>query len=315
MDIDNELLLSFLEKMILIRKFEFKLIELAERGIVRGSIHLCIGEEATAVGSCMAINNEDYILPTHRGHGQELAKGSDPNRLMAEILGKETGICKGRVGSMHIFDKDRNILGAQGVLGANISIAIGVGLAIKLKEIPERLVLCFFGDGTTNTGVFYEALNFAALWELPVIFIIINNQYAMGTSYDRACKVDIYKKGELFNIHSIYLDGNDVEKVYSEMEKTVKMVKKESKPALVELKTYRWMGHSAFDKRPYRPKEEIEKWKKMDPISRLEQKLLNNGINTVRIEQIKTKIDYIVNKAEELALESAYPVFDNSMEQ
>jgi len=315
MNVDNELLLKFLEKMLLIRKFEYKLVDLAERGIVRGSIHLCIGEEATAVGPCMAINDEDYIFPNHRGHGQELAKGSDPNRLMAEMIGKENGVCKGRVGSMHIFDRDKNILGTQGVLGATISMTIGVGLAIKLKEMSDRVVLCFFGDGTTNTGVFYEALNFASLWELPVIFVVVNNMYGMGTRYDQTCKIDIYKKAELFNIHSLILDGNDVEKIYKEMTKLVKEAKKESKPALVELRTYRFIGHSVFDKKPYRPKEEVEKWKKLDPINRLEQKLLSSGVTFENIENIKLKTEDVVNNAEKFALESNYPIFNKDLEQ
>jgi TPP-dependent pyruvate/acetoin dehydrogenase alpha subunit len=315
MDKNDKLLLELLEKMILIRKFEYKLIELAERGIVRGSIHLCIGEEASAVGTCMAINEEDYILPTHRGHGQELAKGSDPNKLMAEMIGKETGLCKGRVGSMHIFDKEKNILGSQGVLGATIPISIGVGLAIKLKEMSERVVLCFFGDGTTNEGVFYESLNFASIWELPVIFVVINNLYGMGTRYDQTCKVEIYKKAELFDIYTKKIDGNDVEKVFNEMTKIVKMVKKESKPALLELCTYRWMGHSVFDKRQYRPKEEVEKWKKLDPINTIEQKLLNKGIKASSINEIKAKTEKIVNEAEKFALESSYPTYNDEMEQ
>ena len=312
--VSTDLLLNFLEKMLLIRKFEYKLIELAEKGTVRGSIHLCIGEEASAVGTCMAINKEDFILPTHRGHGQEIAKGSNIDQLLAEMIGKETGLCKGRVGSMHVFDRKTNNLGAQGILGAQIPISIGVGLAIKLKEIKDRLVMVFFGDGTTNQGTFYEGLNFAALWELPIIFVCINNLYGMGTRYDQTCKVDIVRKPELFNIFSIKLDGNDVEEIYIKTSEIAEKVKKVNKPALIELQTYRWIGHSAFDKHPYRTKEEINEWKKKDPINKLEQKLIKNNVDVKKIDEIKNRIDFIIENAEKFALESSYPEFDISME-
>ncbi|MEI7615257.1 MAG: thiamine pyrophosphate-dependent dehydrogenase E1 component subunit alpha [Actinomycetota bacterium] len=312
--VNNEKLLEFFEKMYLVRSFENKIFELAKKGFVRGSIHLCIGEEAASVGTCMALDKNDYILPTHRGHGQELMKGSDPTKLMAEMIGKETGICKGRSGTMHIFDKENNNLGAQGILGAQFPIAIGAGLAIKLKQLKETLVMVYFGDGTSNAGNFYESLNMSVHWSLPIIFVCINNQYGMGTRYNDTCKIEIHKKAELFDIKSLSMDGNDIENIYLKTQDIVRFVKKESKPALIELKTYRISGHSAFDKRPYRTQEEIEDWKKHDPLLALEKKISSKNIENKLINEIKDRVNNEIRNAEKFALESNYPSKDTFIE-
>ena len=198
MKLDNELLLELYQKMLLIRQTEHKIFDFARQGLVFGSVHLCVGEEATAAGTCGYLKEDDYILPTHRGHGQIIAKGADLKSFLAEILGKENGVCKGRVGSMHIFDKANNNLGAQGILGAQFPISLGAGLAIKLKKL-ESIAVCFFGDGTSNQGTFYEALNFADLFDLPIFFACINNFYGMGTHYKNTSNVDIVKKSKTFN--------------------------------------------------------------------------------------------------------------------
>ena len=315
MKYDEQLLLTFLEKMYLVRRFEQKVYEFAERGLVFGSTHLGIGEEATAVGTIMNLNKDDYMIATHRGHGQELMKGTGVSQMMAEMIGKETGICKGRVGSMHVADKSVNNLGAQGIIGASFPISIGVGLAIKLKNLDGRILMSFFGDGSTNQGNFYESLNFADLWKVPVLFICVNNLYGMGTHYCRTCNVEIYKKAQFFNIASDVADGNDVVKVYEKTGKLVEMVRKERRAALLELKTYRTGGHSAFDKHPYRTKEEIEEWKKLDPIKRVEEKLKSAGTSEQKIKDVKKKVDDIIEDASKFALESKYPQFDMSMEQ
>ena len=315
MKYDEQLLLTFLEKMYLVRRFEQKVYEFAERGLVFGSTHLGIGEEATAVGTIMNLNKDDYMIATHRGHGQELMKGTGVSQMMAEMIGKETGICKGRVGSMHVADKSVNNLGAQGIIGASFPISIGVGLAIKLKNLDGRILMSFFGDGSTNQGNFYESLNFADLWKVPVLFICVNNLYGMGTHYCRTCNVEIYKKAQFFNIASDVADGNDVVKVYEKTGKLVEMVRKERRAALLELKTYRTSGHSAFDKHPYRTKEEIEEWKKLDPIKRVEEKLKSAGTSEQKIKDVKKKVDDIIEDASKFALESKYPQFDMSMEQ
>ncbi len=313
-EISTEVLLQFYEKMLLIRRFEEKVYELAKRGVVRGSVHLCLGQEAPPVAACMSIDEQDYILPTHRGHGQALARGTDPKLLLAEILGKETGLCRGRVGSMHIFDRDTNNLGANGIVGAEFPIAVGVGLAVKSKA-PQACAVCFFGDGSTNQGGFYEALNLASLWELPVVFVCLNNQYGMGTNYSRTSAVRVHEKAKLFGLEAEEVDGNDVVEIYRRLQTLVPNVRKTNMPVLLECLTYRMIGHSAFDERPYRPKKEIEEWKKCDPIERLSSRLKDTGIGedelNAREKQVETKLE----AAESFALESEYPVFEAGLEQ
>jgi TPP-dependent pyruvate/acetoin dehydrogenase alpha subunit len=304
-----ELLLAFYEKMLLVRSFENKLFELAKKGIVRGSVHFSIGEEATSVGTCMAIAPQDYILPTHRGHGQELAKGADPGRLLAEIAGRETGFSGGRGGTMHIYDRQTNNLGSQGILGAQFPICIGVGLAIKLQKMEDTTVLCYFGDGTSNLGNFYEVLNIAALWSLPVVFVCVNNGYGMGTKYEQACTAEICRKAELFGMLAATVDGNDVEQVYERTRDIVGIVKKEKKPALIELLTYRIMGHSAFDTRPYRTSEEVAEWKKKDPIDRLVRRCGEAGIDGAALGAVQQKVAAVIAGAEKFALDSAFPAY------
>jgi pyruvate dehydrogenase E1 component alpha subunit len=313
MKIEETQKLEFLEKMILIRQFEYRILDFARSGKIFGSVHLCVGEEACAVGSGSALKKDDYVIPTHRGHGQAISKGTNVKKLLAEIMGKESGLCKGRVGSMHFFDKSNNIIGAQGILGAQFPIAIGAGLAVKLRE-ENNIVACYFGDGTTNQGLFYEGLNFAELWNLPILFICINNLYGMGTHYGKTCNVDIYEKARLFKIKTDTADGNDVEEIYKKTSLLVEYVRKNKKPALVELYAYRWLGHSALDSRPYRPKEEIEEWKKKDPIKNYEEKLLSEGISAKKIEDVKASAENQILEAVNFADESPYPQFTNDME-
>jgi pyruvate dehydrogenase E1 component alpha subunit len=316
MNISNDLLLDFFEKMYIIRNFELKILDYADRGLVFGAVHLCIGEEATAVGTGMNLRKEDYVIITHRGHGQAIVKGSNIKKLMAEILGKTPGLCKGRAGSIHIVDMSVNNLGALGsIIGASFPISIGVGLGLKLKNM-DAILMSYCGDGATNQGAFYESLNFADLWQLPIIFICVNNLYGMGTSYSRTSNIEIYKKAQSFNMPSIVADGNDVVEVYLRTKQLLDIVKKERKPAFIELRTYRWIGHSSFDKHTYRSKEEVEQWKKLDPIKRLEEKLLvKDDKNKDRIELLKIKADTILFEAEKFVLESNYPDYDESLEQ
>jgi TPP-dependent pyruvate/acetoin dehydrogenase alpha subunit len=314
MSVSNTVLLEFFEHMLVIRKFEEALYNLAQQGKVHGSVHLCVGEEAPPVGVSASLTSEDYILPTHRGHGQVLAKGVEAKYLLAEILGRETGICKGRVGSMHLFDTATNILGSNGIVGAQFPMSVGIGLGIALQDL-NRCLVCYFGDGASNQGNFYEALNMASLWNLPIIYLCINNLYGMGTHYEKTSKVSVHEKANVFKMHADSVDGNDVEAVYAKMVEIVAMVKTEKKPALLECYSYRLSGHSAFDVRPYRPKEEIEAWKKLDPIARLETKLLQNNVETAVLEGIKTRVAQTLAEAEKFALESQFPTFDMTMEQ
>ena len=310
--INTDLRLQFFEKMQLVRKFEYKVLELISRGLIMGSAHLDIGEEAVKVGTIMPLENSDYLLPNHRGHGQHLVKGSEPGKILAELCGRVTGLCKGRAGSVHLFDKKTNNLGVNAIVGAQLPISAGVGMAIKYKR-KDSCVMCNFGDGATNQGWFYEALNLASLWELPIIFVCNNNFYGMGTPYDKTSNARIHDKAKLFNILSYAIDGNDVETVYQETKELVNWVKSEQKPAFIECFTYRWTGHSAYDKRAYRPKTELEQWKKKCPIKKLEKKLLQDGVEQKKLESIENKIDLLLKKAEEFALDSDFPKLDNSM--
>ena len=311
-DIETSQLLLFLEKMLLIRRFEGRIAEFARKGIFRGSIHFCTGEEATAVGSCMALDPHDYILPTHRGHGQQLAKGCDPGRLLAEIIGRESGLCKGRGGTLHIFDREHNVLGAQAILGAQFPIAVGVGLAIKLKSLRDTVVLCFFGDGTTNEGTFYEGLSAAALWKLPIVFVCVNNVYGMGTKYEQTCLTGIVEKGTALKVPSRSVDGNDIRAVYRAMSEVVRATKRDSAPALVELRTYRLAGHSVNDHHEYRSREEVESFGKEDPIARLTAHLAGRGVTGEQLASVEERVTAEVAAAESFALDSPFPQWDDT---
>jgi len=313
MDIENDLMLELYRKLFLCRRFEEKVYQLILDGVVLGSVHLSTGEEAAAVGTIGALEKTDYILPTHRGHCQHLSKGAEPDKLMAELAGKETGYCKGNSGSIHIFDRENNNLGSNGIVGAQFPITVGAGMAIKYKKL-NSCVVCFTGDGATNQGWFYELLNLMSLWQLPVIIVCVNNLYGMGTPYSETSLASVNEKPRLFKIRSEVVDGNDVEAVYIIMKELVELAKKESKPALLECLTYRWMGHSAFDQRPYRPKEEIEKWKNLDPIKRAETKLISRGIKSSIIDDIKKRVNNQIEEAANFAINSKFPEFNVSMQ-
>ena len=315
MKYNETLYLEFLEKMYLIRKFEQKVYEFAERGLVFGSTHLEVGEEATAVGTLLNINKDDYLIATHRGHGQELMKGTSARAMMAEMIGKQTGICGGRVGSMHIADISVNNLGAQGIIGASFPISVGVGLALNLLDIKDSILISFFGDGATNQGNFYESLNMADIWKVPVFFVCVNNLYGMGTHYCKTCNIEIHKKASFFNIRADAEDGNDVVAVYEKSRELIDYVRKSRQAALLELRTYRTIGHSAFDRHPYRTKEEIEEWKKADPIKRIEDKIIEQGTSRKKIDAVKKKVDDVIEDAANFALDSKYPDYDPAMEQ
>ena len=301
------------KKLVLTRLFEERVLKLVSESLILGSVHLSIGEEAAAVGTISALKKEDYILPTHRGHAQVLAKGADPKKVMAELCGKETGYSKGICGSIHLFDKENSNLGSNGIVGAQFPIAIGVGLAIKYKKL-NSIVACFFGDGATNQGWFYELLNLASLWSLPVILVCVNNLYGMGMPYSKTSLLEVNQKSKAFKIKSEVVDGNDVEVVYSKMKDLAEYVRNDKKPALIECLTYRHLGHSAHDQRPYRPSEEIVKWKAKDPLKIAYGKLCKAGVSQDRLEDIKKEVIKIIDNAEKFARESKFPEFESSMQ-
>jgi pyruvate dehydrogenase E1 component alpha subunit len=275
--LSREAKIEMLRKMWLIRAFEEKAEELYALGKVHGTMHLSIGQEASAVGAVAALRPDDYMLSTHRGHGHCLAKGAEPRRMMAEFLGKVTGYCRGRGGSMHIADVNSGNLGANGVVAGGVPIAVGVGLGIQMQR-SDRVVLCFFGDGAVHEGAFHEALNLASLWRLPVIFLCENNQYAMSLATTRALAVpQIAQHAASYAMPGSQVDGNDVLVVYEATSQAVQRARGGEGPSLIEAVTYRWRGHSKSDRQLYRSREEIEAWKAKDPIQRFTQRLETEG--------------------------------------
>lgn len=267
-----------LETMYRIRAFEEKVDELFMRGEVHGTTHLSIGEEATAAGALMALRTDDYITSTHRGHGHCIAKGADLNLMMAELLGKETGYCRGRGGSMHIADVKTGNLGANGVVGGGIPIATGVALSIKLQGL-DRICLCFFGDGASNEGTFHEALNMAAIWSLPVVFVCENNQYGMSMSTQRSMHNEtIAQRATAYGIPGERVDGNDALAVYTCVEQATQRARAGQGPTLIEAYTYRYKGHSKSDQNRYRTRDEIREWQQRDPILHLQALLLERQV-------------------------------------
>lgn len=286
--LSDDMLIEMFATMCRIRRFEQMADRLYAAGKVHGTMHLSAGQEAVAVGAGAAILADDYLLNHHRGHGHFIAKDADIDRMMAEFLGKETGYCKGRGGSMHIADFEANNLGANGIVGGGISLAVGVGLAVQMQK-ASQVVLCVFGDGAANQGIFHESLNMAALWDLNVIFLCENNQYGMSMAVDRATsKLPIAGRGEIYGMPGHLVDGNDLLAVYDTMVQAVAHARQGNGPVLVEAVTYRYFGHSKSDRNLYRSKDEIEKWKKHDPISRFRERLLDAGIIS---EENSEKID------------------------
>jgi len=306
--VTKEFATKALEKMYLIRFFEEKVVELFKRGLIRGATHVYLGEEAVATGACMAINEDDYITSTHRGHGHCIAKGADVKKMMSEILGRKTGYCRGYGGSMHIADIEIGILGANGIVGGGIPIATGAALTCKYKN-NKKVVLCFFGDGATNQGSFHEALNLASVWKLPVIYICENNGFAVTTPISVSTSVEnISIRAQSYNMKGVTIDGNDILEVYAAVRDGVERARNGGGPTLVEAKTYRWEGHYLGDPQVYRTKEEVEEWKKKDPIERFKKYVKESSLLTDKeIEEIVGRAKALVDEAEKFALDSEYP--------
>jgi len=311
----KEKLVEMYRKMLEIRFFEEKVFELYAQNLVPGTIHLYAGEEAVAVGICNNLRKDDYITSTHRGHGHCIAKGAELKRVMAEILGKKTGYCKGKGGSMHIADFSIGMLGATAVVGGGIPIAVGAGLSIKLRG-TDQVVSCFFGEGASNQGTFHESINMAAIWKLPVIFVCENNLYAMGTCQSRAMAIEnVADRATAYGIPGEAVDGNDVLAVYEAAREAVERARKGEGPTLIECKTYRHKGHSRIDPAKYRPKEEVEEWLAKDPIKRFKEKLLQtNTLVEAEIQQIEKEVSAEIEEAVKFAMESPYPAPEEASE-
>jgi pyruvate dehydrogenase E1 component alpha subunit len=299
---------EWLETMTLIRRFEERAGEMYARAKVGGFLHLSIGEEATIVGSARALREHDYLISTYRSHGHAIVRGTPPENVMAELFGRADGCSGGRGGSMHMFDAARRFMGGYGIVGGNLPIAAGLALASDY-EGTDDVTLCTFGDGASNQGTFGETLNLAALWKLPVVFMVTNNQFGMGTSLSRHSAVtDLQRKGESLGVPGMRCDGMDVLDTYAVLCEAIARVREDRSPVLVEAVTYRFRGHSMADPEQYRSKEEVAHWRERDPIPAFGQKLVAEGVlDEDALAQIDAHAIERVDAAVEFAEASPFP--------
>jgi pyruvate dehydrogenase E1 component alpha subunit len=308
----GEQLKGALRKMYLIRKFEEGAENCYTRGLIHGTMHLSIGQEISAVGSCMPLAEDDQITSTHRGHGHCVAKGAEVSKMFAEFFGKETGYCKGRGGSMHIADVAKGNLGANGIVAGGIPIAVGAALSSKRLN-TGKVVLCFFGDGANNEGAFHESLNMASIWKLPVVFICENNKYAMSTSIERSTAVkNISERAAGYSMPGVTIDGNDFNAITEAVDTAVEHARAGNGPSLVESLTYRWRGHSKSDRNRYRTKEEINDWIDRDPIVRFSSFLIENEVlNDGDVKAMEASVDAEIEAAIEFAKSGPDPLLSD----
>ncbi len=309
---DEKTALAILEKMVLIRHFEERAQEMYMKAKVGGFLHLCIGEEATVVGATSVLAEQDYLISTYREHGQAIARGTDPKAVMAELFGRETGTSRGRGGSMHLFDYERRFMGGYGIVGGNLPLAAGFALASDYRG-EDSATLCMFGDGASNQGTFGETMNLAALWKLPVVFMVINNQYGMGTAIERHSAVtDLSRKAECLGVPGERVDGMDVLAVRECIAEHLRLAREERQPTLVEALTYRFRGHSAADPEVYRTKEEVQQWRERDPIVTFSEVLKKAGVaDEKKMEEIDRRALEVVDEAVEFADESPTPPLES----
>ena len=309
---DKQTAIELLEKMLLIRHFEERAQEMYMKAKIGGFLHLAVGEEATIVGTVSAMRDDDYLLSTYREHGQTIARGTDPKKVMAELFGKETGTSRGRGGSMHLFDAERRFLGGYGIVGGNLPLAAGVALASDYKG-EDSVTVCMFGDGASNQGTFGETMNLAALWKLPIVFLVVNNQYGMGTALSRHSAVtDLSSKAECLGVPGERVDGMDVLAVRECIAEHLRRAREDRQPTLVEALTYRFRGHSAADPEVYRTKEEVKQWRERDPIASYAKLLQEAGlVDEKEAEQLDRKAVELVDEAVKFADESPAPALES----
>ena len=308
-NIDKETARKYLLEMLKIRHFEEACGRMYMQGKIKGFLHLYIGEEAIAVGAISQLTKQDYVITHYRDHGHALARGMDPNKVMAELYGKKDGSSRGKGGSMHLFDKQLNFMGGYAIVGGHLPIAIGLGLALK-KQKKEGVVLCFFGDGAVNEGEFHESMNLAALWDLPVLFYLENNQYGMGTHVKRSsAAADIlYKFADLYGMPATRIDGMDVITVQDSTKEAINKIRTNSGPVLIEAMTYRFRGHSMADPSAYRDDSEIEEWQDKDPILLFKQYVKENNLLTDSdISNIENEVKVIIEDCLKFAEDSPLP--------
>ncbi|HVO12117.1 MAG TPA: pyruvate dehydrogenase (acetyl-transferring) E1 component subunit alpha [Vicinamibacteria bacterium] len=301
--------------MLLIRRFEERCAQMYVEGKIGGFLHLYIGQEAVAVGAMSLLRPDDYFITSYRDHGYALARGTDPRPLMAELFGRAAGISRGKGGSMHFYDLPAGNFGGDGIVGGHLPVAAGMGYSIRLRG-TDQVVLCFFGDGAVNEGAFHEALNVSALWKLPVVFIIENNRYGMGTSLDRASSVrDLYQRGSAYGIPRQDVNGMELLAVREALSEAIERARKEKRPTLVEMETYRYRGHSMSDPGKYRTKEEVEEMMHHDPIQLFAEVLKKaHGVDPAELESIDKDVQAQVAEAVRFAEQSPWPSADSLYE-
>ena len=297
--------------MLLIRRFEEKSAEMYALAKIAGFLHLYIGQEAVAVGCMAALEAEDYVISAYRDHGHCLAKGSDPNAVMAELFGKATGLCKGKGGSMHLIDAERNFMGGYAIVGGHLPLAVGLGFAVRYQK-RQQVVMCFFGDGALPSGQAHEAFNLAALWNLPVVFICENNRYGMGTPLEREMVLykDVTERARAHGIDAEQVNGMDVLAVRSMAQRVVDEVRKSPKPFFIEALTYRFMGHSMSDPAHghYRTQEEVREARKQDPLVLLKEEILRQGlVDEDGFKEMEREIESLVIASVNFAEKSPFP--------
>jgi pyruvate dehydrogenase E1 component alpha subunit len=306
---------ELLARMALIRRFEEEAGRQYQKAKAGGFLHLGIGEEATIVGTTSVMRDDDYLIGTYRTHGHAIARGTDPKNVMSELFGRVDGTSGGRGGSMHIFDLDRRFMGGYGIVGGTLPLAAGLGLASDYRG-EDSVTVCMIGDGATNTGNFGETMNLAALWKLPVVFLVENNLYGMGTSVERHSAVtDLSEKASCLGVSGERVDGMDVLAVRECVTEHIRLAREERKPTLVEAFTYRYRGHSAADPEVYREKEEVEEWQRKDPVETFAARLIDESVLSGKdVEEVRTEADRIVNEAVEFADASPEPQLDSLYE-
>jgi pyruvate dehydrogenase E1 component alpha subunit len=306
--LDDKTKIEMLRKMYQIRHFEDETEQFIIRGMIHGTCHLYTGEEAIAVGAINAIKSDDYITSTHRGHGHCIAKGSDINSMMAELLGKRTGYCKGKGGSMHIADIDSGNLGANGVVGGSIGIATGAALTCRMKK-NGKITVCFFGDGAANLGIFHSSINMASIWKLPIIYLCENNVYGMSTSVKESLNIErISERKTSYGIEGLTIDGNNLIEVFNTVSHFAEECRRGRGPVLIESLTYRWKGHSKSDAQVYRKKEELKRWMEKDPIVSYRKTLKSRGVLTEEMDKgLEKEVIDQMKKAIKYAKDSPFP--------
>lgn len=313
--ITEQKLKDLYKEMWLIRYFDEKVDQFFAKGLIHGTTHLCVGQEASAAGSIAVIGRKDKIISTHRGHGHCISKEGDVNKMMAELFGRVTGYCKGKGGSMHIADVEKGNLGANGIVGGGLPLAVGAALTSKMKK-EDYVVLCFFGDGASNEGSFHESVNLAAIWDLPVVFICENNQYGMSGPVKEMTRVEnIADRASGYGIPGHVVDGLDMIEIMNTVHEAVEHARGGNGPTLIEMKTYRWKGHSKSDAKKYRTREEEKEWREKDGIKRFKETLIDAGVLTEETaKQLQEVANQEIENAVKFAESSPEPSLDSLLE-